>query len=491
MSALDVLLSIDAAATATAQRRATVRHRHLSPAPMGIVAYRMSGEAGAPLGILFGTNEDDATLLVAPEPRNRAIRFREVFNPLAAALTSWLARYELMKPDEKKPDRLICHQVPQILVPNRATAAFVSSVLGRSLRYLKNHDDFPIPATTPLLGTHMTWFHQQSQMPGSCVVLAATDLLRRHWATGQSALEDEDLHVLIGWIDPDDGLTGAATAEQVEERRLRAEIPAVGPTPDPIWDRDVLEPLVDRFNEKRGSDDGRDVVEAHGEPINSAVRTALEHGWAAMWRAHALMQGWPVGASVDDRWTRDKWAWTSHVQRVQDGQAFFRTKDTAKQAAFTLASFERAQRALDIGEVVDDPLVLAGLVANGEALLGEVVSHDSQHTIPGKGNRRRYRPLIELQLNDPCSIPVGGKLAWLDNPKVQAQVKTLSGTRVTLMVTAGMGRANNPSPLPAIGELASFADIVDASPPALRPPQDVPWTHVGAETPQPASEVPE
>ena len=122
MTALDVLLTIDAATSGEAQRRATVRHRYLSPAPMAITAYRMSGEAGAPLGVAFGTSVDDMTVLVAPEPRNRTIRFREVLNPLATALNGWLSNFHYMKPDEKKPDRLVCVQAPQIFVPNRATA---------------------------------------------------------------------------------------------------------------------------------------------------------------------------------------------------------------------------------------------------------------------------------------------------------------------------------------------------------------------------------
>jgi len=490
VSALDVLLTLDAAATGNAQRRCTVRHRYLSYAPMVIVAYRMSGEAGAPLGVCFGTSRDDATVLVAPEPRNRTIRFREVLNPLAASITSWLSNFEYMQPDEKKPDRLVCVQAPQIFVPNRSTASFVSSVLGRSLRYLRNHDDFPIPEPTRLLGTHMTWFDQQSQVPGSCVMSVATDLLRRHWATGQSSLEDEDLHVLLGWINPPDGLTGAAAAEIAEEQRLVTALPSIGPTPDPQWDRDVLDKAISRFNAARGSEESAAAVEAHGGAIQEAVETVLGPGWHAAWDAHELMLSWPVGDSGAARWTGDKQAWTSHVKRVQDGEAFFRIKDTAKQAAFAIASFERAQRNLDIGEALDDPLVIAALVANGDALLGTVVDQDASNTEPGRG-RARYRPLIVLELDDPCPIPLGGKLAWRENPKMRAAITAIDGHRVTLTVFAGMGTSRNANPLPAIGSDAVFADVNNSSPPSPRPPQDVPWTHVGVDTPRYLSEIPE
>jgi len=318
----------------------------------------------------------------------------------------------------------------------------------------------------------------------------ATDLLRRHWATGQSSLEDEDLHVLLGWINPPDGLTGAAAAEIAEEQRLVTALPSIGPTPDPQWDRDVLDKAISRFNAARGSEESAAAVEAHGGAIQEAVETVLGPGWHAAWDAHELMLSWPVGDSGAARWTGDKQAWTSHVKRVQDGEAFFRIKDTAKQAAFAIASFERAQRNLDIGEALDDPLVIAALVANGDALLGTVVDQDASNTEPGRG-RARYRPLIVLELDDPCPIPLGGKLAWRENPKMRAAITAIDGHRVTLTVFAGMGTSRNANPLPAIGSDAVFADVNNSSPPSPRPPQDVPWTHVGVDTPGYLSEIPE
>lgn len=489
MSALDVLLAIDAAASGQAQPRTSVRHRHLGPAPMVIVVYRMSGEAGAPLGVRFGHSTHDPTTLVAVEPRSRTIRFRDLLNPLARHLTNWFSNYELVDP-ESKPDRPVFKQAPQILVPNRATATFVGAVLGRSLRYLRSTDDYPVPDETILLGTHMSWLDQQSQTPGSCVLVAATDLLRRHWATGQSALEDEDLHVLLNWIDPPDGMTGAEAAEQAERARAIGSLPSAGPTPDPIWDR-KLDPLLDTFNRTRAGDESLEIVESHGSAIEHLVKEALDHAWNATWRAHRLLRSLPEGDSVPTRWASDRRAWTRNVERVREGVAFFGTSDSARQGAWMLASFEEAQETLDIGEALDDPMVLAGLVANGEALFGEVIERDPTRTEQGP-KRKVFRPTITLRLPFPAVIPVGQQLAWSADTKMVGEITSISGLNVELTIFKGMGRsANTARPLPELGTEVAFAQLTRESPPSLYPPQDVPWTHIGAESPRYNSEVPE
>lgn len=456
---------------------------------MVVVAYRMSGEAGAPLGVTFGNALQAPTTLVAVEPRSRTIRFRDVINPLARNLTNWLANYQLVDPDSH-PDRPIFKQAPQILVPNRATAHFVGNVLGRSLRYLRSTDDYPVPDETIVLGTQASWLEQQSQTPGSCVLIAATDLLRRHWATGQSALEDEDLHVLLGWIDPAQGLNGRQAADQAEQARVAGELPAAGPTPDPGWDRCSLQPLLDAFNRARGDDESPEAVDTHGTGIVNLVTETLEPAWQATWRAHRLLRALPEGRTVVDRWKTDRQAWTRHMQRVNEGQAFFRTRDSVKQAAWILASFEEAQEVLNIGEALDDPLVLAGLVANGEALYGQVVDRDMGRTEPG-AKRAVYRPTITVRLNFPASVPTGKRLAWAGNPKVAVEVMAVNGLDTTLKVVKGMGSVKKPGDIPDVGTQAAFAQLTRESPPSLYPPQDVPWTHIGAETPRANSEVPQ
>src|SRR5690606_21727798 len=106
-------------------------------------------------------------------------------------------------------------------------------------------DELPVLATT---GAHLTFFGTRRDIPGSSLVLAATDLLTTHWVTGQTPAEDANLATVLAWIDPRDGRTGAEAAEEAETR------PPAGPVSDPRWDRAVLRPLVGAYG--RARDDG-------------------------------------------------------------------------------------------------------------------------------------------------------------------------------------------------------------------------------------------
>ena len=490
MTTLDTLLMIEATVSGNAQQRAGVRHRHLDAAPLVIVAYRLAGEAGAPLGVMFGTSPTDSTLLVAPEPRNREMRFREVFNPLAVAVSEWLMSFtEREEPSARKPNRTPpCKTAPQILVPNHSSLDFVGSVLGRSLRYLRSSDDFVIPDETVLLGAHASWFAQQAEVPGSCVLVAATDLLRRHWASGQSNVEDEDLHVLLSWIDPPSGELGKSAANSMEESRANGTIPAIGPTPDASWDRDELEGVLSEFNTQRAGDASAEVVDRLGGPVRGAVGDALSISWMATWRAHGLLNALEPGRSVAERWASDRQAWSSHLSRVEQGRAYFRTHDSARQSAWMIKSREDAQQALDLGEALDDPLVFAGLMSSGDAILGRVVEVDTSNMEMGPSGRRRVRrPLIHVELTEPCALSPGSTLRWTEEvSRFESELVAVDGARVVVKVTKGMN-----GQLPAEASMAGFVTLSANSYPAPSAPADTPWTHVGASTPEPDTEVPE
>jgi len=474
MSTLDVVQRLRAVQSGRAQARTSLRHRHLESKPLVVVVYRLAGESAAPLGVMYGTSERGATLLVAPEPRSRQIRFEEVFNPFARAVNAFVQGRSEHRVVEG--NRSLCRAAPQIIVPNAATAEFVGPLMGRSLRYLRTDGPFAVPNDTVLAGAHLTWIGQQGELPGSSVLLPATDLLRRHWVCGLSDLESEDLHVQLAWIDPPARSTGAKAAATIERQRFDGRLPAAGPTPDPSWDREVLDPLISTFNERRAGKEDHATVARLGQEIRAAVHDALEPAWTATWRTITLLRGLPEASSVAKRWRNDRWAFTRHSDRVVTGNARFRTRDSVKQAAFIVSQREDAQAQLDADEALDDPLVMAAAIGDGHAIAGKVTRVD--------------RPFVELELSGPCLVPPGTELYWSEmRGKCSVLVGTPSGTTPTVVrLETKKGKTKY---YPEVGERAVYCPFTAGSIPAPKMPEGVPWTHQGAESARVAPEVPE
>ena len=88
-----------------------------------------------------------------------------------------------------------------------------------------------------------------ARAPRCCCAL--TDLLSRHWATGQSTLEDQHLGALLAWIDPPEGESGAEAALRAElARDAEGQLlcPPAGPATDPAFDNKLLAPAIERYD---------------------------------------------------------------------------------------------------------------------------------------------------------------------------------------------------------------------------------------------------
>ncbi|NEC77651.1 hypothetical protein G3I25_39885, partial [Streptomyces rochei] len=221
--------------TGRAQPAATVRHRHLSDRPLVFVPLITAGEAGAPLGALVGTDRDAPRLLVVPQPRDRDLRFAFLAELAGVVLPHIEAYADSVEPAERtetdpetgkrvKVEVDLCADAAQLIVPSRAGVDFVR-LLGRSMRFRRTAEQdpetpHPAPPRVPLLGRWLTHYGERARVPGSSLLLAMTDLLGRHWATGQSTLEDQHLGALLAWIAPgDEGPTGAEAARRAELAR--------------------------------------------------------------------------------------------------------------------------------------------------------------------------------------------------------------------------------------------------------------------------------
>ncbi|MCF3965390.1 hypothetical protein, partial [Streptomyces fuscigenes] len=556
MSLISTLARLEAVESGYATPLATVRHRHLSEHPLVLVPLTTAGEAGAPLGALVGTDRDAPRLLTVVQPRDRDLRFAflaelaDAVLPVVDAYADDVESAERAETDPETGKRVkveveLCADAPQLIVPNRPGVDFVR-LLGRSMRFRRTAEDdpdaaHPAPPRVPLLGRWLTHYGERARVPGSALLPAMTDLLARHWATGQSNLEDQHLGALLAWLDPPEGLTGAEAALRAEVARdARGQLlcPPAGPATDPAFDNKLLAPAVERYDRARregaAAQDGAYAEEqlaraaAAERDVRRMLAEVLRPTWDAVWRGVDLLRGLPEGAGVADRWTRDRWSYTGHRDRVRAGEPPQPRRDDAVTAARKLASRETAQAQLEAAEALDDPLVLAGYRLAGQAFVGEVTDAVLEYS---EGKRPAPRPLVTVRTSDAPALgervkvyrSLDGKpqtaefVRYEDGPEGDAadsqgpggDAKDSEGPEgeepagagraggdvpgagpgpdpartVVLRIMDRMGRSKVPAPgsVPEKGDTIAwtlFEHTVRGGP-KLPDPEDTPWTHGG------------
>ncbi|MGC5053637.1 hypothetical protein ACLQ2S_19525 [Micromonospora sp. DT48] len=483
MSTLRALAAAQAVASGVAQPVATVRHLHLSRRPLVLVPLTMAGEANAPLAVLVGSTPGEARLLIVPQPRNRDQRFA-----FAAELAEIVLPYvdghrtanEAISVNRGRDVRYRYLDAPQLLVPNPAGVTFLR-LLGRSTRFRRVDGEYPVPPQVPLLGRWLTFFAERAEHPGSSALVAMTQALTLHWATGQSAVEDLHLPALLGWIAPLAGLSGPEAAALAEDPSI---CPPAGPATDPEFDNRLLAPAIAAYAEAEGDEAAR--VEAYAE-LERLLRSQLTPTWELMWRGVGLLRALPPGARVATRWDGDRDAFTAHVEHLDEDGPPQPRRDGAVAAAARLHRLERAAAAYAVQRAYDDPLVMAEYRLTGEAFVGEVLLADPTR-IDDSGRRPVLRPRIQLMTTESVLLPVGATLSSPTRPGQKARLVSVTPaadgkTEVVLELSGGMGRGLTASPgsVPEVGERICYTVLSDAYVPGAAFPavEETPWTHGG------------
>ncbi|MEV6012502.1 hypothetical protein AB0M29_37615 [Streptomyces sp. NPDC051976] len=539
MSLMETLARAEAVAGGRAVPAATVRHRYLAAEPLVFVPLTTAGEAGAPLGALIGTRREDPTLLVVPQPLDRDLRFA-FFAGLADAALPRIEEYtrevEIEPATRNREESEVCADAVQIVVPNSAALEYVR-LLGRSTRFLRTVEDsdapHPVPVPVPLLGRWLTHYAERARTPGSALLVAMTELLTRHWATGQSSMEDQHLGALLAWIAPPPGSDGATAAESAQTDRGKDGLllsPPAGPATDPVFDNAALAPAMARYDAARaatGPDAARAVAAAE-EEVRRLVASQLLPTWDDVWRGLDLLRALPEAAHVADRWKRDRWSFTGHRDRLAAGEPPQPKRDGAIAAAQKLAGRETAQARLAAQEALDDPLTMAARRLAGEAVAGEITAVEMAYS---DGKRPMPRPLLTLLTDDRPQAEPGTKayravpgarsaqsaelvsVEAADTASVGGAAKAadagaagaadavgaadaadagaweMSGpatggrARVVVRLTGGMGSGRVPKegsvPGPGDRVVFTFFEHDPRGGPGLPEPQDTPWTHGG------------
>ncbi|MBA3489476.1 MAG: hypothetical protein H0T78_08015 [Longispora sp.] len=421
MNVLTALARVDAAATGRAQAVTLYRHVYVSPRPLVLVPLALSGEAAAPLAVMFGTDRDEPRLLIVPQPRDRELR-RQFFAEFAKEIDAY------------------AEEEPQVVVPNRACANFLR-LLGRSTRFQEGDR----------VGRWLTYFTDRSDYPGSSALLTATGALTLHWATGQSALEDADLASLLGWV------TG--------ERSSHVPAQPAAPWTTPEFDNHTLGPLIDAYErEEPGVSDA----------LARALSTQLDVIWGHTWQALDLLRQLPEARSVPERWLWDVAAYTALVGQLDGPPQPIRDDPLA--AAARLDHWERGAARYAAQRAFDDPLVMAAHRLTGEAFRCVVTA-----TEPDRKEGRKLRPRVTVVATEPVLCDTGDTLTSPTRRGQPAVVTAIDDRTVVLTLTGGMGRGMIPAAgsVPEVGEDLVYASLSEAFQRSGPLPEHVPWTHGG------------
>jgi hypothetical protein len=481
VSALAAFARAKAASDGVAQPVSTVRHVHIADRPLVLVGLTLAGEANAPLAVMVGDDPESGELLVVTQPRNRDQRFAfaaELARIVVGYVDGYRSRAETVR-SGRGEERQRYASAPQVLVPNAATTGFVR-LLGRSTRFRRPTGDHAVDPAVPVLGRWLSFLGERTEVPGSCLMLAMTQALALHWASGQSAIEDLNLAALMGWIDPPAGLTGPQAALSAEDPLVW---PSAGPATDPVFDNEVLAPLITACSGPGMNAERQRIAVMN---LQKELRGQLAPTWTLMWRAAGLLRSLPPGAHVPGRWDSDRDAFTSYCEQLRDGGPPQPRRDSAVAAASRLNWLERAQASYAAQRAFDDPLVLAQYRVTGEAF-GGVVTAAEPGRVDATGKRRKLRPLITVVTQDPLRIEEGDGVTSPSRPGQAATVRSVTadagGRAVVLELTSGMGRAlvAAPGSVPAIGERLCYTTLTDSY--QLRGTfparEDTPWTHGG------------
>ncbi|MBT8225023.1 MAG: hypothetical protein KJO75_05930, partial [Dactylosporangium sp.] len=307
MSTLIALARALAVRRGRAQPVATVRHLHCSDRPLVVIPLTLAGEANAPLAVMAGDDPDHPRTLVVPQPRNRDQRFAFAAQ-LASIVLPYVERHrgavEAVAADRGRQTRWRSVDAPQLLVPNLAGVGFLR-LFGRATRFRSTEGPYPVAPEVPLLGRWLTVLAERAEYPGSSMLVAMTEALALHWATGQSAVEDANLAALMAWIAPPEGLDGAKAALDAEDPELW---PPAGPATDPGFDNAVLAPAMEAHDAARaGGPDDDPLAEPRAyAAIERALTSQLAPTWGLLWRAVDLLRALPAGPRAADRWAWDR-----------------------------------------------------------------------------------------------------------------------------------------------------------------------------------------
>lgn len=376
----------------------TIHHLLASSSDQLIVAFvRMGGES-SPWGVAWGHPGQEPKIATAPEPRNRD-EARRLITPFALDLLDHLRVPPYTGSLVDGHEDLL--PLRQVWVPNGSHLDMVHAL---GFAYARTNAGGEDREMLNAFGRACGWLLRESDRPGQQSVITATSALTGAWAFPAQDSRCGHLGFLLGWL-------GAGSRDQRTDAARRAEQRPIGTSLDPSFERDHLAPLVTAWN-----DAGESHRPAAADVIDGALEPELQHRFDLVGAAITSLvdDERPVNAGVDRLVVAGaKRIWFDFVFQEsglgvdnEDEQRWFtaietdRNPESAAKRYFVQTSSEDLAEAL---MVHDDDVLLAEMVADGDALRGQIVD------VFDEGEGRAKRPVWTISLRDTGPIRRGAR----------------------------------------------------------------------------------
>jgi len=374
----------------------------------------MAGEDATVHIVALGSIGQSARVRFVPDPRYRSDQY-ELFARLGQELGIY---FEACRTQGT---------YPQLWVSSGAAVELLDLLAER----LRNS---VADAKVRRFGHLLSYCTDRFPIAGQQTLHTATGTLRRHFATGQDETEDEHLGALLTWIAPPKGKT-------IDQAVLESEAVPAGIKTDPMFDGETLLPLIAAYNDARRQGAPPIVLRTRARAIEQVLTPVVTRIYRGTQRAIQELEklGLPLLADLGEMEERETAEYLRFMQSMDAGYRIAR-KDSAKAAAFKLASREDALDNVEAAVRLGDQVARARAKLGGDVLEGTVAMPEQVRV-----GKRRFDYRFDL-LTEQVVLRVRQRdeLVWADDRRLRVEVMGVqrSGvtTRVALRIKKGQRR---------------------------------------------------
>jgi hypothetical protein len=389
---------------------------------------RMGGES-APWGIVWGRPGRDPEFQIVPEARNRDA-VAEMVSKFAPSL---LRHYwsPLTHDWSREKERNKSLPVRQLWMPNESHIAMLH-FLAFSYSFTKFGDATRYRILNSL-GRLAGWLFREHDRPGQMTVMAATDALKSTYIFPAEDVRQSHLGYLMAWLE-----TAGKRNKRLESAQ-QAEQSSMSVTLDPVIERDLLEPLVEKWNDHTL---GSRVRESAKHQIEETLSKELKDRFALVERTiqYLRIRGPRENRGVirlSEGSLEEHWYQYLRLELrrddPQDGNDFTPSPETDRYPAAAASRYfiQQASEAFSVAALIhDDEELQRVALMSGDAIRGKCVAVRDE----GAGTRA-LKAVWTLHAKEvaPLRVREGDTLCVVGNEKRELQIQSIDRKKGNLL----------------------------------------------------------